>query len=131
MSIFSTPTKNVMFLFTTPEHEQKQDKQGYSLRTNDDDYVYAKKILNVPTQYMDANRRPNLNYSHFIRYHNNTLYDPRTIHSIPENNTTFINEVCKDKKWIQVDPQAFMKYLEFLKLGGDQHYKEAVRNCIG
>lgn len=129
MAIFSKPQQNAVKYYTTKDHSQFTDNTGFFLRNQEDEYVYAKKVLDHLSKDIV---RGQLSFSYYVRYNNGYIYDPRSIHSIPEAKGNYIDKVCKnDVHWIKVTASAFSSYLEFLKLESDQHYKSASRACAG
>lgn len=133
MSIFeSKPVpKSPYFYYTTPDHVETTDDSGCALRNKWDEYVFARKGPE-PKQMKDF-LSTNLVYSYYIRLDNNKkIFDPRTNYSLSENKPSFIEKVCKDQmKWIKVNESAFNAYLDFLKIGSDQHFKAATKACFG
>ena len=126
MAIHSTPRRISATYYTTPEYEQGQDSLGYSIRNQQDEYVFAKKILNSLGKSIVSE---NAGYNFFIRIDSNKVFDPRKIFSIPENKTSYIDRVCKgEEKWTKVPQTAFEKYLNFLKTENDQWLKETMRD---
>jgi hypothetical protein len=129
MAIFSKPKQNAIKYYTTQEHSQHTDGSGLYLRNQSDEFVYAKKVLDHLSKDIV---RGQLSFSYYVRYNNGHIFDPRSIHSIPETKGNYVDKICKnDILWIKVTEAAFISYLEFLKLGGDQHYKNASRACAG
>lgn len=126
MAIHSTPRSISVTYYTTPEYSQGQDSQGFSIRNQQDEYVFAKKILNSLGKSIVTD---NVGYNFFIRIDGNKVFDPRKIFSIPEHKTSYIDRVCKgDDNWAKVPQAAFEKYLNFLKTENDQWLKETMRD---
>jgi len=129
MAIFSNKKTNTIIYYTTKEHAEDTDIQGYYTRNQDDEFVCAKKGVDVLSKNITSGQ---LSPIYFVRYENGQIYDHRCIHSLPEKNQSYINKVCKnDLKWVKVDASSFKQYLDFLKLESDQHYKAACRSCLG
>lgn len=132
MSIFSSTSvpKKPFFYYTTPDNAENTDDLGFSLRNQWDEYVFARKgpDLKNTKDLLSTN----ITYSYYVRLDNGKIYDPRTKYSILDNKPTFVEKVCKDQmRWIKVNESAFNSYLEFLKIGSDQHFKAASKVCFG
>jgi hypothetical protein len=69
---------------------------------------------------------------YYVRFENGTIADYRKIYSLAEKTGNHIDRICKSNlKFIKVSEAGFIKYLDFLKLSSDQHYKAAARECSG
>jgi hypothetical protein len=132
MTIFSPSStgKKPYFYYTTSDYSENTDESGCSLRNQWDEYVFARKGLE-PKNMKDFLSK-DLSYVYYVRIDNGKIYDPRTTYSLSDNKPTFIEKVCKDQmRWIKVNESAFNSYLEFLKIGSDQHFKAASKICFG
>jgi hypothetical protein len=130
MTIFSAkPTNSPFIYYTIPEYQENTDTDGRPIRNQDDEFVYAKKAMDV----LGKNIVKNIpTYSYYVRYDSGTVADYRKIYSLSEKNGSHVDRICKSSlKFIKVDPAGFVKYLDFLQLPSDQHYKAAVRECSG
>jgi hypothetical protein len=130
MTIFSPKPANSPFIYyTTPEYQENIDADGRPIRNKDDEFVYAKKTMDVLGKDLLKNTPK---FSYYVRFDNGTVADYRKTYSLPEKNGSHVDRICKsDLRFIKVDPAGFVKYLDFLQLPSDQHYKAAVRECRG
>lgn len=126
MAIHSVPRPAFATYYTRPEFEQKKDSQGNSLRDQQDEYTFAKRLSDSLGKSMTSNR---MSYSYYIRVDGQRICDPRKIFSIQETKTNYIDRVCRGEDiWTKVPQSAFEKYLKFLQTDSDQWLKEAMRD---
>jgi hypothetical protein len=118
-----------MAIFYTIESKKDgTDESGYPLANEDNQFICAKKVKDALSKSMNSYI---IGYSYYVRLDSSSgLYDPRVFYSLPENNSTYIDRVCKNKEWTKVSPDAFIKYLNFLKTETDLHLKDATRACF-
>ena len=130
MTIFAPkPTHSPFIYYTIIEHQENTDSDGRPIRNSDDEFVYAKKVIDSLGKDIVKNRPT---FSYYVRFDNGTIADYRKTYSLPEKSGSHIDRICKSNlKFIKVDPAGFLKYLDFLKLPSDQHYKAAARECSG
>lgn len=130
MTIFAVkPTNSPFIYYTIPEHQENTDSDGRPIRNTDDEFVYAKKVMDSLGKDIVKNRPTPVYY---VRFENGDVADYRKIYSLAEKTGSHIDRICKrDLKFIKVSEAGFIKYLDFLKLSSDQHYKAASRECKG
>jgi hypothetical protein len=130
MTIFAPkPTSSPFIYYTIPEHQQNTDSDGRPIRNSDDEFVYAKKTVDALGKDIVKNQ---LSYLYYVRFENGSAADYRKIYSLAEKSGNHIDRICKNNlKFIKVSHAAFLKYLDFLRLPSDQHYKAAARECTG
>lgn len=113
--------------YTIEDYAEATDDNGYSLRKNNDEYTYAKILFNRPMSRNLMNRKATPRY--LLRIKDNKLVNPRTIHSLPENNASFVDQTCKsDIQFIDVPANLFYKYINFLKNPTEASYRDVSRH---
>jgi len=112
-------------IYTIKEYAQDEDKFGYT-RTSEDEYAFAKIEYTRPLSKIMTNTKPSRAF--YIRFVDNDIVDPRKIHSLPEDKSSYIDKVCKsDKMYIKVPFSILHNYLKFLKNPNDITYRNVIR----
>lgn len=105
-------------------------------RKNDDNLVYAKKIVTMESlpytngSMQDLKNKPQYDYLIRLAPDLKRIFDPRVKYSIPEDRPDFVTRICKNGEkplFIKVNQAVFDKYLNFLYTYSDSIYKECNR----
>lgn len=114
--------------YTTQEHSQFQDLNGFFRSSDENQHVFAKAIKDKPSKNIVSSRK---NYSYYIKASpNKILYDARKLHITEKSpqNHSYINAICKSNQtFLQVSEDIFNKYINFLKTGNVQWLNQAQR----
>lgn len=137
MPIFSAKKYDPAFTYyTTKKHAERTDQQKDKtrfLRNENDDLVYAKKIINNSfSRSISTNMPPTIStiMEAYIRLSPDlkSVFDPRERYCLPENNPDFVTRTCKNTgKYIKVGSILLEKYLDFLENESESQYKELNR----
>jgi hypothetical protein len=114
--------------YTTKNHSEFQDAQGFYRTKEDNDTVFAKAIRDKLSKNITNQTRY---YSYYIKASpNRILHDARNLYVAEksEENHSYINSVCKSgQDFIQVSEAVFIKYLNFLQTENTQWLNQAQR----
>ena len=102
MAIFSqsTPQSPVEY-YTDSAHAESRGVDNIFFRTEDDDFVFAKKIpsqsfLKAMVSSKPFKDAPTYDYMVRLSPDLKKVYDPRVKYCIPENRPDWVTKVCKD-----------------------------------
>ena len=137
MPVFSAPKHSPFSEYYTnkknSEYNQEFNSKVRNLRNNNDEFVYAKKIITPPPlSKLAPNKMPTVTNEtdFFVRLSTNmkTVFDTREKYCLPENNPDFITRTCKNTgKYVKTSQYIFEKYLDFLENESESQYKELNR----
>lgn len=137
MPIFSAPKHNPLFSYFTntknSQRTQEFDSKVRFLRNDNDEFVYAKKIITpTPPMGIAPNKPPTVSRQtdFYIRLSPDlkTVFDTRERYCIPENQPDFVTRTCKNPgQYVKVSNNIFEKYLDFLETESESQYKELNR----
>lgn len=139
MPVFSQPKYNPhVTYYTISEYSEKQSDEGYYLRNEFDDFVFAKKQTELQSvlQLASGKLPGKIQQEYYVRLSENlkTVYDPRVSYSLKENRADFVSKVCKDScsgKFVKVNYSIFTKYISFLQNKSESQFKECNRLVLG
>jgi hypothetical protein len=108
-----TSAQNDIF-YTSLKHKDFLDENNYPQTTKDGPLVLAKCLLNKKSKHITKGF---IGYSYYLRIlPNKTLIDSRTLHSLSEPKSSYVDHICKsDQEFLEVSKDTFQKYINFLK----------------
>lgn len=113
---------NTVEYYTTEKCSTFTDDNGYFRSDKDKETVYAKAIKET------KGRWPGKHFRYYIKIdQNKMLIDPTETYSVQDKSTSFINKVCKDISYKEVNRSIFETYKDFLKTGNKSLLLEANR----
>lgn len=90
------------------------DSDNFPRSQENSDKVLAKALKDKKSKHIKDGV---IGYSYHLKIlPNKTLVDSRTLHSLKERKTSYIDDVCKsDNQFLEVSQDTFQKYINFLK----------------
>lgn len=95
------------------------DKNNYPRVSKNSDKVLAKALRDKKSKHLSGGV---IGYGYYLKISaNKTLIDSRTLYSLKENKSSYVDHICKsDQEFLEVSQDTFQKYINFLKTENPQ-----------
>lgn len=115
--------------YTTPDHHDYLDDDGFPRVSVDSNKVFAKAVKEVKGKNV-LERSPSY-FKYYVRVEpNKALHDPLTKYSFQAPRSSFVDKICKSENtFMEVNQSIFYKYINYLKTQNSQWLVDAQREA--